>query len=414
LIIFESLEKTLMKLNVVIITAVAIFIYGQGLASNKFYLDKSDTVGSPSQLLGGENGSRVITTAVPFLLISPDARHAALGDAGVATSPDANSAYWNAAKLVYIDRKYGGTVSYTPWLGKIINDMSISYLSGFYKIDHEQAIAVSMKYFDLGKITFTNGPSAADVTGVFNPREFAFDATYSRLLTENFSVGLTGRYIHSNLTGAFSGSDAKPASSVAADIGVFYTKALQGARASNLSLGASISNIGGKISYSDASHKDFIPTNLRIGGVYTTELDPYNSFSFILDFNKLMVPTPVGTGNTSNTNSQTLLSGMFGSFSDAPGGAKEELHEIITNMGIEYWYNKIFAARAGYFLESKDKGNRKYMTIGVGFRSQKSFGIDVAYLVPTNGRDNPLAETLRFTLLFQVHEKIEKEESVTD
>ena len=397
-----------MKLNVGIITVIATFICMQGFATVNYHLDKADTVGAPGDLLGA---TKAITTAVPFLLISPDARHAALGDAGVATSPDANSAYWNAAKLVYIDKKYGGSISYTPWLGKIINDMSVSYLSGFYKIDHEQAIAISMKYFDLGKITFTKGSDPnADILGTFNPREYAFDATYSRMLTENFSVGITGRYIHSNLTGGFIGADAKPASSVAADLGVFYTKAFQSARASSLSLGASVSNIGGKISYSNDDHKDFLPTNLRIGGVYTTEVDPYNSFSFILDFNKLMVPTPTAAG----ASQKTLLSGMFGSFSDAPGGGSEEIHEIITNMGIEYWYNKTFAARAGYFLEAKDKGNRKYMTIGLGFRSQKSFGIDVAYLVPTNGRDNPLAETLRFTLLFQVHEKVEKEESVTD
>lgn len=392
-----------MKLNVGIIAALATFICMQSFASTNSF--KPDTVGTPGDLLGA---TKAITTAVPFLLISPDARHAALGDAGVATSPDANSAYWNAAKLVHIDKKYGGTISYTPWLGKIINDMSISYLSGFYKIDHEQAIAVSMKYFDLGKIQFTD--NQGNNGQLFNPREYAFDATYSRLLTENFSVGITARYIHSNLTGGFTGTDAKPASSVAADVGVFYTKAFQSAHASSLSLGASISNIGGKISYSNEDHKDFLPTNLRVGGAYTTELDPYNSFSFILDFNKLMVPSTDAPG----ASQKTLLSGMFGSFSDAPGGAKEELSEIITNMGVEYWYNKIFAARVGYFYETKDKGNRKYMTLGLGFRSQKSFGIDVAYLVPTNGRDNPLAETLRFTLMFQIHEKIEKEESVTD
>jgi len=395
-----------MKLHVGIIAVIAFIICVPRFASASLFVQDT-TRTTPGQLLGATNA---ITTAVPFLLISPDARHAALGDAGVATTPDANAAFWNAAKLVHIDKKYGGSVSYTPWLGKVFNDMSISYLSGFYKISHEQAIAVSMKYFDLGDIHFNNGPEPKDQLGTFNPREYSFDATYSRMLTENFSVGLTGRYIHSNLTLGFVGTDAKPASSVAADIGVFYTKAFQSTRPSNLSLGASISNIGGKISYSDDAHKDFIPTNLRIGGVYTTELDPFNSFSFILDFNKLMVPTPTAAGSSN----KTLLSGMFGSFGDAPGGAKEELHEIITNMGIEYWYNKIFAARAGYFLESKDKGNRKYLTLGLGFRSQKLFGIDVAYLVPTNGRDNPLAETLRFTLLFQVHEKIEKEESVTD
>ena len=363
-------------------------------------------VSTSPQLTGADTTVSVITTAVPFLGISPDARHAGLGDAGAATSPDANAAYWNAAKLVFIDKAYGGTISYTPWLGKIINDMSITYLSGFYKINREQAVAISMKYFDLGDITFTTGPNPGDVTAVFNPREFSFDGTYSRMLTEHFSIGITGKYIHSNLTGAFTGNDAKPASTVAADIGAYYTKTLQGAKNSSLSLGAVISNIGGKISYSDVSNKDFIPTNLRIGGAYTTELDPYNSFTFILDFNKLMVPT--------KDKDKSVLSGMFGSFSDAPGGGKEELHEVMTSAGVEYWYNKTFAGRLGYFLESKDKGNRKFMTVGLGFRSKKLFGIDLAYLVPTNKREHPLAETIRFSLLFQVNQKTVEEESVTD
>ena len=361
---------------------------------------------SPGTISGQDTAYAVITTAVPFLGITPDARHAALGDAGVATSPDANSAYWNAAKLVFIDKKYGGAISVTPWLSKIINDMWIFSGTGFYKINREQAIAVSMKYFDLGDLFLTQ--NGIDGTLV-NPKEYAFDFTYSRMLTENLSVGITGRFIHSNLGGAFGGTganDPKPASTAAADIGVYYTKPLQGARASSISLGASASNIGGKISYSNPSNKDFLPTTLRLGGVYTTEVDPYNSFSFILDFNKLMVPTI--------DRNQTVLGGMFGSFSDAHGGAREEIHEIMTSAGVEYWYNKTFAARLGYFLEAKDKGNRKYMTVGLGFRSTKAFGIDLAYLVPTNKRETPLAETLRFSILFHMNQKTVEEESVTD
>lgn len=350
-------------------------------------------------ITGRDSTFRVITTAVPFLTISPDARSAALGDAGVATSPDPNSAFWNPAKLVFVEQSFGGAVSYTPWLGKIINDMWISYLTGFYKITREQAVAVSMKYFDLGDISFRG--SGNEPLGDFRPREFSFDLTYSRMLTENLSVGLTGRYIHSNLTGAFSQSpsgtvDAKPGNSAAADIGIFYSKELKSTRSSTLSLGAIISNIGAKLSYTDDANKDFLPTNLRIGGVYTTELDPFNSFSFIVDFNKLMVPT-VDKG-------QTVLGGMFSSFTDAPGGFEEELKEIIVNMGVEYWYNKTFAGRVGYFLESKEKGNRKYMTIGLGFRKEK-FGVDVAYIVPTNKREHPLAETLRFTLMLRIEGK---------
>lgn len=355
----------------------------------------------PNDLIGAQ---KAITTAVPFLMISPDSRHAALGDAGVATTPDANAAYWNAGKLAFIDKKYGGSLSYTPWLGKIVNDMWISSLSGFYKITREQAVAVSLKYFDLGEISFRN--EANQPLGDFNPKEAAFDATYSRMLSENLGVGITGRYIFSNLTGAFSGSDAQAGNTVAADIGVFYTKELQSAKGSTLSLGAQISNIGAKISYTDNDNRDFLPTNLRVGGAFRTQLDQFNSITFALDFNKLMVP--------SIDDGQPVLGGMFGSFSDAPGGGKEELNEIMTSLGIEYWYQEIFAARLGYFNEAKEKGNRKYLTFGVGFK-KNNFGFDGAYIVPTNQREHPLAETWRITLLMQIPNDLRDEsESVTD
>src|SRR3989337_1266636 len=201
---------------------------------------QTDPVSQPGELVGQQ---RAITTAVPFIGITPDARQAALGDGGVATSADANAAYWNAAKLVFIEEhKYGGSFSYTPWLCKIVNDMWISSLTGFYKIDREQAIAASLKYFDLGEISFRGYQN--EPLGDFNPKEAAFDATYSRMLTDNFSIGLSGRYIFSNLTGAFTGSDAQAGNSVAADVGVFYTKPLQNAKNSTLSIGAQISNIG--------------------------------------------------------------------------------------------------------------------------------------------------------------------------
>src|SRR5688572_10135101 len=288
---------------------------------------QTDPVSQPGELVGQQ---RAITTAVPFIGITPDARHAALGDAGVATSADANAAYWNAGKLVFIEnKKYGGSFSYTPWLGKIVNDMWISSLTGFYKINREQAVAVSLKYFDLGEISFRGYNN--EPLGDFNPKEAAFDATYSRMLTDNFSIGLSARYIFSNLTGAFTNSDAQAGNSVAADIGVYYTKQLQGTRNSTLSLGGQISNIGAKISYTDNNNKDFLPTSLRLGGAYTTELDPYNNITFILDFNKLMVPSP-GSGR----DTVSLLSAMFGSFSDAPGGAKEEFEEFTTSVGVEY------------------------------------------------------------------------------
>lgn len=391
MIIFKPLKKKQMKLR-------GLAVFAAILVGNLSF---------GQSITGRDTTNRVITTAVPFLTISPDARSGALGDAGAATSPDANSAYWNPAKLVFIEEDYGGSLSYTPWLGKIINDMWISYLTGYYKITREQAVALSMKYFDLGDISFRG--SNNEPLGDFRPREFSLDLTYSRMLTENLSVGLTGRYIYSNLTGAFTSQggavDAKPGKSVAADIGVFYNKQLKGTKSNNLALAAVISNIGAKISYTDSENKDFLPTNLKLGTAFTTEVDMFNSFTFIVDFNKLLVPT-IDDG-------QTVLGGMFSSFTDAPGGFEEEMKEFIVNMGVEYWYNKTFAGRAGYFLEAREKGNRKYLTLGVGFRKDR-FGIDVAYLVPTNGRENPLAETIRFSLLLQVAGNEQSRKSVTD
>ncbi len=358
-------------------------------------------------LLGQDSTNRVITTAVPFLGITPDARAAALGDAGVASSPDANSAYWNSAKLVFIDKDYGFSASYTPWLGKIINDMYIFYLSGYYRIDRRQVVAMSMKYFDLGEIQFNQGPDPADQLGRYNPREMALDVTYSRLLTEHISIGGSLRYIYSNLTGQLQGPnvDASPAHSVAVDMGFYYTKPYTW-KNSSLSLGATITNLGGKISYSDQNNSDFLPTNLRIGGAYKLEVGPMNTFTFLLDFNKLMVPS------VKESPPPSMLAGVLGSFTDAPGGFSEEMREITTSFGVEYWYNNTFAGRLGYFYESADKGDRKYLTFGVGAKVDK-FGLDVAYLVPTNKRENALAETLRFTAYMLFMKKV-KEEAATD
>lgn len=365
-------------------------------------------------ILGADDSFRPISTAVPFLLITPDARHAGLGDAGVASSPDATSTYWNPAKLTFIESAYGGSLSYTPWLGKITNDMSIVYLNGYYKITREQAVGLSMKYFDMGDF-FARSNNNVD-EGTFHPRDFSFDLTYSRLLTESFSVGLTGRFIHSNLLGQYSGSsviDTQPGNSVAADIGVYYVAELKGAKATTLSLGGIISNIGPKLSNADESNPSPLPTNLRIGAAYKIDLDPYNSFTFLLDFNKLLVPSTQMQGDTAMViPNKSLINGIFSSFSDAPDGFSEEIKEIIVNAGIEYWYNNTFAGRVGYFSEAELKGNRKYMTIGLGFKKNK-FVLDVAYLVPTNKREHPLAETIRFTLMLQMPAKT-KEDTVTD
>lgn len=375
---------------------------------------------------GQDTSRRVITTAVPFLLIAPDARAGAMGDAGVATSPDANSTHWNIAKLAFIKDEIGFSLSYTPWLSKIINDMSLSYLSGYYKINKEQSVGISLSYFDLGDMDFTD--SDAKVIQSFNPREFSFSGSYARLLSDEMSIGVTMKYIRSNLTGNVftSTNDGQAGVSLAADIGWYWNKDI--GQNSNLALGATIKDIGNKITYSNDDQKEFIPTTFRFGSAYTMDLDPYNSLTFALDFNKLMVPTPpiyVVDDNGSVVRDQydnpiiargkdpdrPLLSGMFGSFTDAPDGASEEFKEIMISGGMEYWYKDIFALRGGYFWESYEKGDRKYFTMGLGLR-YNVFGIDFAYLVPIK-RENPLAETLRFSLHFNFNNG-NSQESITD
>jgi hypothetical protein len=345
-------------------------------------------------------------------MIAPDARAGAMGDAGVATSPDANASHWNIAKLAFIKNDIGFSLSYTPWLGKIINDMSLTYLSGYYKINREQSVAFSMNYFDMGDIQFTD--EIGNDLQNFNPREFAFAGSYSRLLADNMSIGVTLKYIISNLTGnVFSAQgDAQAGQSLAADIGWYWNKDI--GQRSNLALGATITDIGNKITYSNDEQKDFIPTTLRLGTAYKLGLDPYNTLTFAFDFSKLMVPTPPVYQTDVNGNlvfdqngdpviargkdpDRPLLSGMFGSFTDAPDGASEEFKEVMISSGVEYWYKELFAVRGGYFWEHYDKGDRKFFTMGVGLR-YNVFGID-------------LAETLRFSLHFNFNEK-KAEESI--
>ncbi|MFY0651595.1 MAG: type IX secretion system outer membrane channel protein PorV [Cyclobacteriaceae bacterium] len=361
-------------------------------------------------LYGQDTTRRVITTAVPFINFAPDSRASGMGDTGVATEADANSTHWNNGKLAFIKQDYGMSASYTPWLGKIVDDMSISYLSGFYKINRVQTISTSLRYFDLGEIQLTNEEGFS--LGLENPRELAIDFTYSRKLTENIGLGVTGRYIWSNLSGSYSGTDgAQSGKSVAVDLGFYYTKKIAvSGRDTEVSFGAHISNIGQKVTYSNESNADFIPTNLRIGSAVKTNLDPYNSITFALDFNKLMVPTPPVRDENGNITrgkdpDRNLISGMFGSFSDAPDGFSEELKEFTIAAGAEYWYREVFAARAGYFHEGDSKGGRKYLTVGLGFRYQK-FGVDFSYLIPPV-QNHPLAETIRFSILFNFDKGID-------
>ena len=361
----------------------------------------------PTNLLGQIN---TITTAVPFVMISPDARAGGMGDLGVASSPDINSIHWNPAKLAFAEKKMGFGVSYTPWLRQLVSDMNIAYLSGYTTLKGGQAVGTSLRYFSLGNITFTdaNGNLIRD----FRPNEFALDLAYSRKLSDNFSGGIALRFIHSNLTGGtpVEGQDSKAGNTVAADVSVFYQKEIEiGGKDAVLMSGLNISNVGAKISYTQSGVKNFIPTNLRLGPGVKINLNDYNELSFMMDINKLLVPTPpIYTQDPVNNTDNLILygedpdvsvaEGIFQSFSDAPNGFKEELQEVNVCLGMEYWYDKQFAFRAGYFHEDKRKGNRKYFTMGAGLR-YNVFGLDLAYLIPTDQR-NPLENTLRFTLTF--------------
>jgi len=382
-----------------------------------FFIFLNVPVFSQSTILSGQDTSRrPIITAVPFLLISPDSRGSAMGETGVATSPDVNSVHWNNAKLAFIDKKYGFGMSYVPWLGKIVDDMSVSYLSGFYKLDQVQTVGLSMKYFDLGEIQLTDNQGLS--LGVENPKELSTAFTYSRKLTNDLSIGGSARYIWSNLTGSISNySDAKAGNSFSVDLGVYYNKEISLVnRTSELSFGSHISNIGGKITYGSSKSLDFIPVNLRVGTSLKTFLDQYNSITLAIDLNKLMVPSPPIYEVDINGNyvidpttnqakilkgknpNRSVLSGIFSSFSDAPDGFSEEIKEITISTGLEYLYREIFSFRGGYFLENMDKGGRKFLTLGLGIK-YNNLGVDFSYL-STPQNDHPLAETMRFSLSF--------------
>lgn len=352
-----------------------------------------------------------ITTAVPILTLSPDARASALGEAGVATSPDANSAYFNPGKLGFVPYKYSVAASYSPWLRNVTDDMSLSYLSGYGKIGQRSAFGVSLMYFDLGTIDYRNGNNIAQ--GSFNPKEYAATVSYGLQLTDNFGIGVSARYIRSNLVGTVNGNDARPGNAAAVDFGAYYSKDLTiGTGLYNLAFGGSITNIGNKITYNDIESPSFLPTTLKLGTAITREIDQYNKISLVFDASKLLVPSPYYIDGVPNNrqdivtennrrNNQGIVSGIFNSFSDAPGGFKEELREINLSTGLEYNYNDLLYARGGYFYEPVDKGGRQYVSLGLGVRYQV-FGIDGTYLVPTgdNSQANPLAQTIRVSLHF--------------
>jgi hypothetical protein len=347
-----------------------------------------------------------IQTVVPFLTIAPDSRAGAIGDAGVATSPDIFSMHWNPAKFAFIDGNAGVGISYAPWLRNLVPDINIAYLAGFYRIDTKQVVSSSLVYSSLGDVPFTD--EYGNLERTFKPNEFSFDLGYSRLFSENFSGGIAFRFIYSNLTGgSYSGGEAtKPGTSFAADISGYYRKDITlFSKDSEFGLGFNFSNIGTKMSYSDSQTSDFIPMNMRLGTAWTMNLDNFNKLTIAFDINKLLVPTPPIYDSDGN-----IIDGMdpnvsvpvaiVHSFYDAPGGFTEEMHEITYSIGTEYWYNNQFALRAGYFHEHESKGNRKYFTVGAGFKL-KGFEIDFSYLMPTVS-NHPLARTLRFSLAFDI------------
>ncbi len=371
--------------------------------------------------LGGAD-LNTITTAVPFLMISPDARSGGMGDVGVALSPDANAIHWNAAKLAFAEDNMGLAMNYTPWLRNLVPDISLSYLSFYKKIDDLQTFGASLRYFSLGDITFTSitGEQIAN----FRPNELALDGVYARKLSDNFSIGIGLRYIYSNLAaGLDQNNQTIPGQSAAGDISAYYeneTEVL--GKDGKIAFGASITNLGAKIAYTESGNSNFLPTNLRLGTAITAEIDDYNKITFALDLNKLLVPSnPIyardsitgqiqfdGNGNPivaqgEDPNQKTVLEGVFSSFGDAPNGGIEELREINIGAGMEYWYNNVFALRAGYFYEHPTKGGRQYLTFGAGLKYQV-FNLNFSYLVPTTRLQggNPLENTLRFSMMFDL------------
>ena len=358
----------------------------------------------------GRNNLNTITTAVPFLLISPDSRAGGMGDVGVATSPDANSLHWNPAKYSFIDQEVGFVVSYVPWLRNLVPDINLSYISGYKKLNKNEVIAMELRYFTLGDITFTD--VIGNNLGQYKPSEFAIGSSYSRKLSDQFSLAISARYIYSNLTGGQSagGIATNAGQSIAADVAGYYVKDIRIAKKDmELAFGANISNIGNKISYTETSTRDFIPINLRLGTALNADLDEYNKISFAFDLNKLLVPTPPIYNDSINDQidfgkdpNVSVVSGIFQSFGDAPAGFNEEMREINFSIGTEYWYDNQFAIRAGYFNEHNTKGGRKFFTFGSGVK-YNVFALDFSYLINAsraiNG-NNPLANTMRFTLTF--------------
>ena len=351
-----------------------------------------------------------VNTSVTSQTIAPDARAAGMGDVGAATDPDVVSQYWNPAKYPFTISRAGVALNYTPWLRQLVSDMDLAWLVGYYRIGDYSAVSGSLRYFSLGEVmTSSSLDDTNDMT--ITPYEMSLDVAYSLMLSEQFSIGAAVRWIYSDLTYDFT-EDTSPGSAFAADVSCYYQNYLNlGARECQLGLGLNVSNIGSKISFGGDDHSEFIPTNLRLGASLMIPVDEYNRFTIAADANKLLVPTyPKQKEEETSQEYQDRLekeyfdvssiSGMFKSFNDAPNGFKEELQEIQWSVGAEYNYHDQFAIRAGYHFEHENKGNRKYFTVGAGFR-MNVFSLDAGYVIAT-AKSNPLDQTLRFTLTFDM------------
>ena len=364
-----------------------------------FTMNAQTSIGDVGQI-------NAINTAVPFLRIIPDARSGGMGDVGVAISSDANSTYFNNSKLVFAPKKLGISLSYTPWLRNLgITDIYLAHFSGYYKLDDQQALSTSLKFFSLGNITFTD--FQGNITGDFRPRELALDVGYARKLGKSFALGVQLRYIYSNLASGqtVDGVPIKAGHAFGSDLTMTYAKDIEMKKMkSRITTGLAFTNIGSKISYSDdARNQDYIPTNMGLGLGYQLYPNDKHEVAFYVDINKLLVPTPdtidADGDGVFDYKQKSPIAGVFSSFGDAPGGFKEEMKEFYYSFGVEYWYDQQFAARAGYFLENKLKGNRKFFTAGITAR-YSVFGLDFSYLVPTSSQRSPLDNTFRFTLTF--------------
>ena len=348
-----------------------------------------------------------VNTSVTSQTIAPDARSAGMGDVGVATDPDVVSQYWNPAKYPFTISRAGVALNYTPWLRELVNDMDLAYLAGYYRIGDYSAVSASLRYFSLGEVFLGTSDDAMTI----NPYEMSLDVAYSLMLSETFSIGAAVRWIYSDLTYDYT-SDTAPGSAFAADLACYYQNYINlGQRECQLGLGLNISNIGSKISFGGDNNSEFIPTNMRLGASLMIPIDEYNRFTIAADATKLLVPTyPKQEDGESTEDYQervqknyydvSSISGIFKSFGDAPGGFKEELQEVQWSVGGEYVYHDKFALRAGYHHESANKGNRKYFTVGAGFK-MSVFSLDAGYVIAT-AKSNPLDQTLRFSLSFDM------------